>query len=192
MPLHIQLPATILKRLQYELRRAGKREIGGLLMGEHLQGEIFRVVDISVQQEGGSAVHFVRDPKHHQEALEHFFEQTGADYTRYNYVGEWHSHPLCEALPSGTDLDMMQALLSDPTIRANFLVLVVVRLARWRGLELSVMLFRPGLPPEEVEVQVEEEPDRPKMPWWRRIWRQFQVSPKQRRERTARRVKLRV
>ena len=46
----IILAPQIVQRLRRELRRAGRREIGGLLMGEDLGSEQFRVVDISVQR----------------------------------------------------------------------------------------------------------------------------------------------
>ena len=44
--MQLLLPNPILKRLQRELRRASRSEIGGLLMGEHLGDETFRVADI--------------------------------------------------------------------------------------------------------------------------------------------------
>jgi proteasome lid subunit RPN8/RPN11 len=98
--MQLLLPPKIIKRLQRELRRAGKQEIGGLLMGEHVRDEIFRVVDISVQRAGGSEAYFIRDPASHKTQLEKFFADTGADYSRFNYLGEWHSHPTFEAVPS--------------------------------------------------------------------------------------------
>jgi hypothetical protein len=41
--MRILLTTPIAQRLQRELRRAGAREIGGLLMGEHLEPEVFRI-----------------------------------------------------------------------------------------------------------------------------------------------------
>ena len=98
--MHLLLTPKILKRLRRELRRAGEREIGGLLMGEHVLDEMFRVTEISVQRAGGSEACFVRDPASHKTQLEKFFADTGADYSRFNYLGEWHSHPTFEAVPS--------------------------------------------------------------------------------------------
>jgi hypothetical protein len=50
-------------------------------------------VDISFQKRGGTFAHFVRDPTHHKAFLTDFFASTGKDYKRFNYLGEWHSHP---------------------------------------------------------------------------------------------------
>ena len=40
-------------QLVKELRSSGSREIGGLLFAEHLGGEIFRLVEVSVQKKAG-------------------------------------------------------------------------------------------------------------------------------------------
>src|ERR1700687_5436645 len=102
--MHLLLTATVLKRLRRELRRAGSREIGGLMMGEHVGDDVFRVVEISVQRSGGSAACFVRDPVEHEAALQAFYVRTDSDYTRFNYLGEWHSHPMFEPVPSPMDV----------------------------------------------------------------------------------------
>jgi proteasome lid subunit RPN8/RPN11 len=144
--MHLLLTTTVLKRLRRELRRAGSREIGGLIMGEHTGDDMFRVVEISVQRSGGSAAHFVRDPVEHRAALQAFFAQTGGDYTRFNYLGEWHSHPTFEPVPSPIDVATMQALVEDPAVGVNFLVLCVVRLGASRTIEASATVFSPQMP----------------------------------------------
>ena len=146
------LPKQVLDRLEAEMRKGRRIEIGGLLLGEHVGGDTFRLVDITVQQSGGSPVHFVRDPAEHQAQLDAFFAKTGADYTRFNYLGEWHTHPSFEPLPSGTDIATMQSIVENPAVNVNFLVLVIARLRRWKHIHLSAALFRSGLPPGPVEL----------------------------------------
>ncbi len=155
--MQLLLAPQITKRLQRELRRAGRREIGGLLMGEHLGGQVFRVVDISVQRSGGSQVCFVRDPKGHQAHLEAFFARTGGDYSRFNYLGEWHSHPSFEAVPSATDIETMQSIVSDAAVGVNFLVLLIVKLATGRKIESAATAFRAYSHP--ISISVSAEPD---------------------------------
>lgn len=151
------LPQPILQRLRLDLKDARHREIGGLLLGEHVEGETFRVVEATVQKSGGSAVHFVRDPAQHQRQLDDFFARTGNDYARFNYMGEWHSHPSFEPLPSREDMATMQSIVEDPNVGVNFLVLVIPRLTRWNLLKLSAMLFRPACQPDFVDVEIEGE-----------------------------------
>jgi integrative and conjugative element protein (TIGR02256 family) len=157
------------------LRKAGRREIGGLLMGEHVQDDVFRIADLTVQHGGGTAACFIRHPHEHQAELDHFFERTGADYTRFNYLGEWHSHPLYQPLPSSTDVDTMQSIVSDPTVGANFLCLLIVKLGGRRTLQMSATVFCREHAPVLVDVEVEDvaisQP--PKLSVFQRIGRLF-------------------
>lgn len=115
-------------------------------MGEHLEGETFRLVDFSVQHSGGTDSHFTRDPLQHQAQLDAFYAKTGSDFARFNYLGEWHSHPSFEPRPSPDDVRTMQSIVQDPKVGVNFLILVIARL-RWRHLELGAVAFvRNGLP----------------------------------------------
>jgi len=159
--MHLVLTQPILQRLRNELGEARRREIGGLLLGEHLEGETFRLAEVTIQRTGGSAVHFVRDPALNQEQLDEFFSRTGADYTRFNYLGEWHSHPSFEPLPSSTDINTMQSIVEDPAVGVNFLVLLIARLTRWKQIKVSAMMFRANMQPEFVQVSTEsDESDR--------------------------------
>lgn len=149
------LPQHVIKRLKRRLR--GRiNEIGGVMVGEHVAIDTFRIVDISVQQRGGTIAHFVRDPARHKAFLADFFAKTGNDYKRFNYLGEWHSHPSFEPLPSGPDLATMFDLVSDPDAGVNFAILLIARLKDRRALELSATLFRAGTMPEGVVIEVDD------------------------------------
>jgi [CysO sulfur-carrier protein]-S-L-cysteine hydrolase len=152
--MQLLLTQQVLRRLQHELRRGGRQEIGGLLMGEHLHGESFRLVDFSVQHSGGTVSHFTRDPSQHQAQLDAFFARTGSDFARFNYLGEWHSHPSFEPHPSFDDIQTMQSIVEDPNVGVNFLILIIARL-RWRRLELSAVAFVRNGHPVEVSLQAE-------------------------------------
>lgn len=154
--MRLLLTAPILKRLRRELRRAGSSEIGGLLMGEHVGEDEFRVVDISVQRSGGSVASFVRDPASHDAQLKSFFVRTKGDFTRFNYLGEWHSHPMFAPVPSETDCHSMQSIVDNPDVGANFVVLLVMKLASRTKIEGTAMVFRRQLPSMNVVVVTED------------------------------------
>ena len=50
----------------------------------------------------------------HKAFLDEFFQRTGHDYQRFNYIGEWHFAPPLRALPSGEDCTTMHRV--DSTI----------------------------------------------------------------------------
>jgi integrative and conjugative element protein (TIGR02256 family) len=152
------LPQRVIKRLKRKLR--GRiNEIGGVMVGEHVSDDTFRIVDISVQRHGGTVAHFVRDPAHHKAFLADFFTKSGNDYKRFNYIGEWHSHPAFEPMPSGPDFATMYDIVEDQNVGVNFVVLIIARLRSWNWLELSATLFRAGVVPESVDVRVDDAPD---------------------------------
>jgi integrative and conjugative element protein (TIGR02256 family) len=153
--MQLLLPSPLIERLLSELKRAGSREIGGLLMGEHVRDEVFRIVDISVQRSGGNIACFIRHPKHHKKMLNRFFSRTGDDYTRFNYLGEWHSHPRFEPVPSGPDIRTMQSLVADPATGVNFLILLIARQDDSQRLEVTATAFSPNSPPLPVSVETE-------------------------------------
>jgi hypothetical protein len=107
--------------------------------------------------------------------LAKFFADTGADYTRFNYLGEWHSHPTFEAVPSSTDVRTMQSLVSDPAVGVNFLVLLVARLSIERQIEATAMAFTPSAPPTVVpiseEISSQSGPKQGLYGWLRNVFR---------------------
>lgn len=111
-----------------ELRRAGTNETGGQLFGEQLAPSRFRITEVTVQARRGTFARFVVDLMAAAKAAARFFERTNHEYRRFNYIGEWHSHPSFAVRPSGHDLDTMRRLVSDRSFVGSFAVLVIVRL----------------------------------------------------------------
>ena len=136
----ISLPDDQRSKLKGLLRKAGRREIGGVLMGEQTDHDHFRVVEFSVDDVSGTRAHFPRDPDRHAEVLAAFFRRTSNDYRRYNYLGEWHSHPSFPISPSTADVRAMNDLL-DGERDIDFAVLLIVRLRWFVGLEAGCSIF---------------------------------------------------
>lgn len=164
--MNLLFPDNVLKRLRHELRKARAREIGGVLVGEHIADDTFRIVDLSVQVTGGTAAHFVRDPVHHEVFLAKFFRKTGNEYERFNYIGEWHSHPSFEPVPSGEDVSTMTSLVYDPAVGVNFAVLIIARLRTRAHLQLSATLFQRGANPRAINVTLEDGGKRQPLVHW--------------------------
>ncbi|MCP1838762.1 hypothetical protein ACVIHI_008313 [Bradyrhizobium sp. USDA 4524] len=118
-------------------------------MGEQIAPDHFRVVDFSVDATTGTAAHFVRSPDHHAEALETFFRKTGSDFRRFNYLGEWHSHPSFPVSPSQEDMVSMQSLV-DGERDIDFSALMIVRLRCVLLLEAAAYMFIRRGPPAHV------------------------------------------
>jgi integrative and conjugative element protein (TIGR02256 family) len=152
--LKIELTTTVIAAIHEALRKAQNREIGGILMGEQLSPGEFRVIDITIDSHSGSPNTFERQSNSHLAKLEKFFERTGNDFARFNYLGEWHSHPNHPLFPSETDIESMNNIVSNEE-NISFAVLMLVRSRRFRKLEASAFLIHEGQPPASVTLTVQ-------------------------------------
>lgn len=163
--IEVALSDTCVQTLKRALQAAGSKEIGGVLAAEQLGDGRFVVVDLSIQSDGTSS-NFQRDPVQHRKFIQRFHSRMGRNPERFNYLGEWHSHPSYPAIPSEVDVQQMQDLVEDDEQVSTFLVLMVVKLGVTGVLRGSVYGFRPQLAPirgrligsENDSVQEEFEP----------------------------------
>ena len=127
--MQLLLPNDVVGKMRRHMLFAARREIGGIIMGEEIGDQKFRVADFSIDSKSGTAANFVRDDDQHDQALSAFFRNTGADYRRFNYLGEWHTHPSFDVYPSLQDVRAMQDLV-DGSGGVDFAVLFIAR-TRW-------------------------------------------------------------
>lgn len=139
--LTIRLPADVRETMSTACIRAGSRETGGMLFGEHIGEDEFRVVEATVAGQG-SVASFLRTLAEGLVRLEAFFGRTKRDYRRFNYLGEWHSHPSFALHPSVADDRTMFEIVEDPGTWARFAVSLIVKVQHGR-LEVAAFTYFP-------------------------------------------------
>lgn len=132
------------QRIEAALEKAGRHEVGGVLMAEHVGVNEFTIADLTVHKHGALAS-FVRRIEDALTSLTSFFLRTNHDYTRFNYIGEWHSHPSFELEPSLEDDASMIEIVLDPKVGAKFTVLLLVKLDLGGRLLASAHLYLPDI-----------------------------------------------
>jgi integrative and conjugative element protein (TIGR02256 family) len=150
--LKIHLPRDVRAAILDACLRSGTRETGGMLLGEHLADENFRVVEATVAG-SGTRSSFVRGLLDCLLRLERFFRKTNRDYRRYNYLGEWHSHPSFSLTPSATDDRTMFEIVDDPETHARFAVSLIVKVAD-NDLDARAYVYYPGGEREDANLLV--------------------------------------
>lgn len=150
--MRIELAANIGRRFHTSLREAGEREIGGMLLAEQLKPGHFCIIDFSVDSFSGSHTGFRRDPQAHQNALDEFFRRTGRDFQRFNYLGEWHSHPSFSVHPSTQDINTMTEIVENQSSLITFAVLLIVRLRFRIWVEHSLTVFARDQAPQPSRI----------------------------------------
>ena len=136
------LPSQIQDTIIAALHKAGRHEVGGVLMAEHVGPDRFEVSELTVHRRG-TVFNFVRAIEEAIGRLRAFFQRAQHDYTRFNYIGEWHSHPSFEPVPSPRDDSSMREIVQDPEVGANFVVLLIVKLNGAGTLISSVRTYLP-------------------------------------------------
>ncbi len=150
--MQLLLPSDVVRKMRKHMFRAGRREIGGMIMGEQIADQQFRIVEFSVDVTSGTRTNFVRDAEQHNLVLKEFFERTGKDYHRFNYLGEWHTHPSFTVDPSLQDIYAMQDLV-DGTGGVDFAVLLISRLRWLWQYDCSASLFLRDHQPVRVNIK---------------------------------------
>lgn len=140
----ILIPFQIKEQLINALKNSGDHEIGGIVMGEHVDVDEFQIAEITIQPNLGTIASFVRALSHAVLSLNKFFRKTKYDYTRFNYMGEWHSHPSFVPTPSNKDITSMIDIICDKNVGANFAVLIIFKLNSQRSIEGSATVFYPN------------------------------------------------
>lgn len=149
--MQVELAPDVVRRLRRSLRKSGAREIGGMLLANQLSEGHFRVIDFSVDVNSGSSSSFLRDPTIHRNSIETFFKNTDYNFKRFNYLGEWHSHPSFSVTPSQEDIQTMIELVECGPFEIDFAILLIVRLRYWIKFEYSITGFVRGHPPTETQ-----------------------------------------
>lgn len=141
------MPFDIASRLVGALTQVGRREIGGILMGEHVDLDTFRVKEITIQRKGGTFAAFTRIVSDIFGPLRAFFEKNNYQYSKFNYLGEWHSHHSFSLKPSERDHMTMCDMVMDPELGARFILLLLIKLDSSDSLECSVIVYQPNTAP---------------------------------------------
>lgn len=150
----LRIPRDQLTRVRDALIAAGGREIGGQLYGEQLAPSEFRATAIAIQRRRGSWARFFVDLLQAGRDAARFFDQTGHRYSRFNYIGEWHSHPSFSVHPSTTDIGTMTSLVNDPEFQGSFAILMIVK-RNDKGVECGAWVFNTSDVPAPVTLELE-------------------------------------
>jgi len=113
-------------------------------MGEHIGPDTFRVKEITIQRKGGTFAAFIRMVEEILGPLLAFFDTTKHNYTKFNYLGEWHSHHSFALAPSRRDHTTMYNLVMNPQLGAHFILLLLVKPDHHGQLEGSVTVYQPN------------------------------------------------
>ncbi|HEX3126733.1 MAG TPA: Mov34/MPN/PAD-1 family protein [Thermoanaerobaculia bacterium] len=128
-------------------RQAGPRETGGLLIGRYSAHRDLAVVSHvtgPARDSMAGRTWFHRGVAGLQDLLFQRWRQQ--EY----YLGEWHSHPGAEPVPSGIDADQMRSIACSPGYHCPEPILLIVGGNLWGEWTLRARVYRRGEEPQDM------------------------------------------
>ncbi len=124
---HIYLTRTVVDILcQFRQLKQAKNENGGIILGQTSKDEQQILVcraSVPGSQERSGRLSFHRDRRKAQQIIEYEFYNSDG---RNTYLGEWHTHPAKEAVPSSQDISMIMEQFATNEMRIEFILLLIV------------------------------------------------------------------
>jgi integrative and conjugative element protein (TIGR02256 family) len=118
------------------LRSLDGSETGGILLGtDSPEGIVIRHAGGPGPNARRSSCTFLRDRDHAQQLADAAWRRD-----RSQWIGEWHTHPSSELIPSDLDLDSYRHHLHDPDLELDHFVALIVGLHTNRGITVATWL----------------------------------------------------
>ncbi|WP_282611014.1 Mov34/MPN/PAD-1 family protein [Pelagibius sp. Alg239-R121] len=155
--MRLRIPKAMIERWASDLKGAGRKEIGGVLFGEQIAEGDFRIVEATRQRFfGGTVTTFKRRGGAARREILALHKEFGGDPERFNYFGEWHSHPAAPVWPSLQDEITMYNLLADQGEAVNFLVLIIVKLDADAQFHIGAQTYLASGHKMNCEIEIED------------------------------------
>ncbi len=124
---HIFLTKTVIDIFrQFRQLEQQEKEKGGIVLGQISENEhqvLVCRVSVPGSQDRNRRGSFHRDRKQAQQIIEYEFYNSDGKNT---YLGEWHSHPANEAVPSPQDIHMITEQFATNEMKVEFILLFVI------------------------------------------------------------------
>ncbi len=126
-------PDVLARLAVYRQMKPNAREAGGILLGFR-RGEHLHVSEATEPQavDIRSRFGFHRRAKHHQAIA---LERWAATGRKMDYLGEWHTHPEHQPVPSGIDVRHWREICQTRTVPMVFIILGMSDV--WVGIGLN-------------------------------------------------------
>ncbi|CAG0954407.1 desampylase [Flavobacteriales bacterium] len=122
--LHIVLPENVFQDICKQVDKFYPNECGGIFVGKITDDSTATIEKMILPKKFRSTpVYFVRLTGFINKWLKDIFKKHNGDVI---YLGEWHSHPNGSSHPSGTDIKAMKEIASNPDIRIQTPILLIV------------------------------------------------------------------
>ncbi|MFF0830669.1 Mov34/MPN/PAD-1 family protein [Brevibacillus sp. NPDC003359] len=113
----------------YRQLNSNQHESGGILLGRiYTEKIVIETVSVPSFEDRSGRNYFERNVKKAQKIVNQLWEESGGEIV---YLGEWHTHPEKDPIPSPTDRSLLNGMLRDTQMDIDFLFLVIVGIQKY-------------------------------------------------------------
>jgi integrative and conjugative element protein (TIGR02256 family) len=112
--------------LEYVQNKPFKHEAGGVLLGRYIKDSKDIIIDLATQPQSKdkrSRFRFFRKQEEHQAIVEQVWKESEGTC---NYLGEWHTHPEPNPVPSSVDVKTWIRQVRETKFQGDCLYSVIV------------------------------------------------------------------
>lgn len=124
--MRIIVPQEMANKIYDALKNSSPNEIKGALFAERLFDGCFQIDDVYISKKQGTHIfsNLINNATY-KKFEKNYFKKHKYDFINHNYIGDWHSHPLFECVPSEYDKKEIEDELSKSN--ALFLIQLIVK-----------------------------------------------------------------
>jgi len=122
----IIVPKNIVDSIFGAVEKAGVCEIKGALYAKYISSNCYEIEDVFISKNAGTSFfsNLIIGFSYHR-FEKNYFKKHNNDFKNHNYIGDWHSHPSFECIPS--EYDVKEAFDELRNSNANFLIQLIVK-----------------------------------------------------------------
>ncbi|MCT3125932.1 Mov34/MPN/PAD-1 family protein [Lactococcus cremoris] len=125
-PYNLQISENVIVELKKTYHKYKEFEVGGLLFGKiDIKNSVVSVEHIEmVKSKKIFKLSYIRSNKIAQQIIDHIWRKSDG---LFNYLGEWHTHPNIEPVPSNTDKStILKQTLEKNSLYFPYTILLII------------------------------------------------------------------
>lgn len=153
--MRIIVKKEIANKIKNAVKKAGVNEIKGACFAEKLDDDVFEIEDAYISPKIGSYAFSNLIISFKYKMFENkYFKKHNYEYEKHNYIGDWHSHPSFELIPSSFDKREVLDELSKSN--AHFLIQLIVKIC-CEELQMKCYYYNANIIAAQCEITIKND-----------------------------------
>ena len=152
--MEIIIPKKISLKLKKQISKYSPLETKGALFAEDLGNDTFRIDEVYLEPKPGTTT-FVKlfINQEYVSFQKNYHKLRKNNFSKFNFIGDWHSHPLFECFPSSYDIREVEEDIKKSN--AIFLVQLILKVIKGKLIG-NAFYYTRGLSAKKITLTIQE------------------------------------